>query len=238
VKISKPYPYLYRDSDRHGRVRWRLRVPGRKTLTVKGQYGSPEFAANYRSAFEGSPVEPKGLVAKHGSMAALARTYLRSAGFAELAPATKKARRHLIETYIVGKWGDLPVAGLERKHIKLIMGSLARTPGTARNVLSMLRVLIAVAIDDGDITDDPTVGIKRPKLSNEGWHAWTEAEITQYEAHHPIGSQARLAFAQALYTGQRASDLIEMGRQHVRDGRISVRQHKTGTDFGYRCTRN
>jgi integrase len=31
-----------------------------------------------------------------------------------------------------------------------------------------------------------------------------------------------------LYTGQRRSDVVSMGRQHIRDGRIPVRQVKTG----------
>jgi integrase len=91
-----------------------------------------------------------------------------------------------------------------------------------------LRALIRRAIDEDIIDTDPTIGIKRPKLRAEGWHTWTEAEIAQYEAKHPIGSQARLAFALALYTGQRSSDLIRMGRQHVKDGKISVVQQKTG----------
>ena len=102
-------------------------------------------------------------------------------------------------------------------------------PGTARNVLSMIRVLLALAIEDGIRSDDPTVGIKRPKLSKEGWHAWTEDEVAQYEAKHPVGTMARLAFALAAYTSQRSADLIRMGRQHIRDGRINVVQQKTGT---------
>jgi hypothetical protein len=32
-----------------------------------------------------------------------------------------------------------------------------------------------------------------------------------------------------LYTGQRRGDIVHMGRQHVRNGIIEVRQHKTGT---------
>ena len=83
--IAKPaYPYLCHDSDRHGRVRYRLRVPGRKAVTIKGQFGSSEFAANYRAAVEGTPVEKRGIPAQHGSMAALAQSYLRSAAFAAL----------------------------------------------------------------------------------------------------------------------------------------------------------
>jgi integrase len=161
----------------------------------------------------------------------LPRTYLRSAAFVQLDSETQKSRRRLLESF-VGKYGKLSVAGLERRHVKLIMEAHASTPGTARNVLSMLRVLIALAIDDGIRDDDPTVGIKRPKLSAEGWHSWEEREIAQYEARHPIGSPARLGLALPLYTCQRASDLIRMGKQHVRDGQISVAQQKTKTRLG------
>ena len=64
----------------------------------------------------------------------------------------------------------------------------------------------------------------------EGWHTWTEDEIAAFEGKaRCLGTQARLAFSLALYTGQRSADLIRMGKQHVsRDGRISVAQQKTG----------
>ena len=52
--IAKPaYPFLCRDTDGRGRLRYRLRMPGRKTVTIKGQFGSEEFATNYRAAVEG-----------------------------------------------------------------------------------------------------------------------------------------------------------------------------------------
>jgi integrase len=93
----------------------------------------------------------------------------------------------------------------------------------------MLRELMDLAIEDGIRDDDPTNTIKRPKLRREGWHSWTEQEIEQYETKHPVGTQARLSLALALYTGQRASDLVVMGRQHVDGDKINVAQRKTGT---------
>ncbi|MDE0944982.1 MAG: tyrosine-type recombinase/integrase, partial [Alphaproteobacteria bacterium] len=50
-----------------------------------------------------------------------------------------------------------------------------------------------------------------------------------FEAEHPLDSKPRLALALLLYTGQRRSDVVGMGRQHVRDSRIQLRQVKTGT---------
>ena len=230
MTITKPYPFLYRDLDRQGAVRWRLRAPRRRTATIKGAYGSAEFAANYRAAMEGTPVESKIITGKHGTIDVLARSYLRSAVFADLAPSSQRNRRAFIDQ-LVAAYGTLPIAGLERRHVRMIMDANAQTPGKARAMLSALRALTTLALDDNTIAIDPTAGIKRPKLSEDGIEAWSEAEIAAYESFHPIGTPARLAFAIALYTGQRAGDLIRLGRQHVRDGAIELRQEKTGTTF-------
>ena len=60
-----------------------------------------------------------------------------------------------------------------------------------------------------------------------GFHAWDDAEIAQFEAaRHPIGTKARLALALLLYTGQRRSDIVVFGRQHVKAGWLHFVQHK------------
>jgi integrase len=76
--------------------------------------------------------------------------------------------------------------------------------------------------------DDPTHGIRGTKIKTDGYRTWTEADIEAFEARHPVGSRARLALALLLYTAQRRSDVVRMGRQHVRNGALSVRQQKTG----------
>jgi integrase len=70
-----------------------------------------------------------------------------------------------------------------------------------------------------------------PKMKNKHRRAWTELEIAQYEATHPVGSKPRLAFALGLYTIQRISDVVRMGRQMVRNGELIVRQQKTGAQL-------
>ena len=113
---------------------------------------------------EGEPTERKIITGKYGTFDALGRSYLRSAAFAGLAAETQRTRRRLVESF-ASKYGNLSVAGLERRHVKTILDGFAATPGTARNMLSMLRVLIALAIEDGIRNDDLTAGIRRPKLS-------------------------------------------------------------------------
>jgi integrase len=41
-----------------------------------------------------------------------------------------------------------------------------------------------------------------------GFRTWTDDELAQFEAVHPIGSRARLAFALLLWTAQRRGDVI------------------------------
>jgi integrase len=87
------------------------------------------------------------------------------------------------------------------------------------------------AIDVGLRSDDPTRDVKAIRVKSDGYHSWMEEEIAQFEARHPIGSRPRLALALLLYTGQRRSDVVRMGRQHIRDGRLHLRQIKTGAEL-------
>jgi integrase len=51
--------------------------------------------------------------------------------------------------------------------------------------------------------------------------------VKQFEAHHKIGTKARLALALMLYLGVRRGDAVTLGRQHVRDGVIRFVPLKT-----------
>ncbi|MGB2709877.1 MAG: tyrosine-type recombinase/integrase [Conexibacter sp.] len=57
-------------------------------------------------------------------------------------------------------------------------------------------------------------------------HLWTAEEIVAFEECHPIGTRARLALALLLFTGQRRSDVVMLGKQHVRNGSLRFTQHK------------
>jgi integrase len=200
-------------------------MPGRKTLTIKGQFGSEEFAANYRAAVEGGIQPERKIAGKPGSVSALARMYLNSATFAKLAKGTQ--RRYFVE-YVAARYGECAIAKLDQNTMKRIMRKYDDRPGMARQIRTVFSILVGLAIEEGIRKDNPVLGIKRAKLSDDGWHGWEPEELVQFEAKHLIGSAARLVYALALYTGQRGSDLIRMGRQHVKDGVISVAQQKTG----------
>ena len=125
--------------------------------------------------------------------------------------------------------GDKRIALLQRQHIITLLRSKKRF--AARHWLMAIRALMKYAVEFGLREDNPATGVKLPNLKTDGYHSWTEAEIAQFEAHHGQGTRARLALSMLLYTGQRRGDVVRLGRQHIRDGVVHVRQQKTGIEL-------
>ncbi|ODT80655.1 MAG: hypothetical protein ABS76_15685 [Pelagibacterium sp. SCN 64-44] len=200
-------------------------------VALPGLPGSREFMAVYQVCLAAIPDEkprPKVKKPTKGSMSDLIARYYASAAFKNLGDVTQSTYRNEIKK-IDAAHGHKPVDLLDRKGIKLLIAAKAEKPGAANKLLRTLRMLMKFAVEEEMRTDDPTAGVKPLKVAGDGFVAWSEADIERFEARHPIGSKARLAFALCLYTAQRRSDVIRMGRQHIRGNMISVRQQKTGT---------
>jgi integrase len=214
--------------DRHGKRRVRFRWRGFSTY-LTGTPWSEDFMRQYAAALDGVKAQAVNVGAGRtipGSFDALCVSYYRSPEFRGLEASTQKVRRYIIERFR-SEHGKKPVPRLGRAHIKDIIGAKASTPQAANNLLKVLRVLLNHAVDIDMIASNPAFGVKRYRSHGEGFHAWTEAEAVQFEVTYPVGTTARLAFALALYTGQRVSDVVRMGWQHVKGDRIAVRQQKT-----------
>jgi len=162
-----------------------------------------------------------------GTVNAAVIGYFNSKGFRSLSSATQTTYRGILEGFR-SEHGDKRIALLDRKHIERLISKKAETPSAANNLLRMLRVLMQFAVGDGMRRDDPTAGVRGIKVRTGGFHSWSEDEIAAFEARHPIGTRARLALALLLYSAQRRSDVVRMGRQHVRDGVLTIQQQKTG----------
>jgi hypothetical protein len=76
------------------------------------------------------------------------------------------------------------------------------------------------------ITRNPARDVKYPRSRGGGCHTWTRAQVAKFETVNPVGSKARLALALLLYPGQRKSDIILFGHQHVQDGTVTFTQQK------------
>ena len=220
--------FVHRFVDRHGYVRHYFRRPGHKRAVLPGLPGSAEFMEAYQAALGNQPIPAGSNRVAAGTINALAVQYYLSARYRQLSPSTKTTYRGIIERFRA-EHGDKRVAMIEATHIRKLVAAKTETPAAANNLLRMIRVLMSFAFEEGWRRDDPAQGVRKIRSRSEGFHTWTEAEITAFEAKWPMGTRERLAFAMLLYTGQRRSDVIRMGRQHVRGAAIDVVQGKTGT---------
>ncbi|WP_108459150.1 tyrosine-type recombinase/integrase [Devosia naphthalenivorans] len=221
--------YIKHYKDRLGTERYYFNKIGRPRTALPGLPGSTEFMQAYQECIDALPAQPATPKARasKGSISDLVSRYYASSTFKNLAGLTQSSYRNEIKKIDVA-YGKALVSELTRLQVKRIIASKAEKPGAANKLLRTLRMLMKFAIDEEMRKDDPTASIKPLRVAGDGFIAWTESDIEKFEKHHPVGSMARLAFALALYTAQRRGDVVRMGSQHVREGKISVRQQKTG----------
>jgi integrase len=219
--------YVHEFLDRHGKVRRYFRRPGFKQVPLPGLPGSAEFMETYSATLATERGIDIGAGRSNpGTVNAAVVGYFSSVGFTSLAANTKRGRSNILERFRE-EHGDKRIANLQRAHIERMIAAKP-TAATALHFLIALRELMRFAVRTGLRADDPTQGITRPKLRSTGFYTWSEEDITKFEKAHPIGTRARLAMALGLYTGQRRCEILSLGRQHVRDGLIHLRQSKTG----------
>jgi integrase len=217
--------YIHRYTDRHGHIRHYFRGPGQKKVTLPGKPGSPEFMAAYNMAIA-APRRPVGEGrSKAGTIAHWISLYLASAAFAALAPDTRRTRKNMLERFRV-KHGEKAAATLEQHHIERMIGALS--PVVARNFLKALRPWLKWCATQGLRSDNPARDVEKPAYKSEGYKTWPEEYVERYRAHHPIGSKPRLALELLVNTGAARADVVRLGKQHIRDGVLSFRRHKTG----------
>ena len=222
------FKYLVEDVDRYGNVRLYVRVPGRPKVRLRVNFGTDEFLAEYAAAVSGHLQAPRqARIAKLGCFRHLCIQYYASATFDALDPATRSWRRRALDSVCV-KHSDKPVALMLARHVRQLRDELKDSPGAANQRLKALKALFAWACEDvPDLAPhDPTLGVKKIKYATKGHHSWNADEVEQFRARHPIGSKARLAVDLLLYTGGRREDAVQLGPQHVRNGRVRFTQAK------------
>jgi integrase len=213
--------------------KWRVRFRRCRFSCYLPMPDAPDFAAAYAAAVAGANPEAQAreigadkTIA--GSLGAIIKAYLDGRGtspFKGLAAETQRTRRHILENFAAAH-GDKPlyrvdsrtgerIMLLKREHMQRFVNEKSATPFAQRNFLNTVRVCLEWAVGEGRIPENPALGVKREKIKTTGYRTWSEAEIGRFEAKHAIGSKARLAFALLLYTGQRRSDVVRLGRQHI-----------------------
>lgn len=151
-------------------------------------------------------------------------------------PKTQATRRDILERFCENVAegstvpdGDKPFAEMLPRHVRKRRDAIADRPEAASGMVKVLRQVFKYVMRYDLMDRNPADGIELLMSGSDGDHSWTLAEIEEHETKHPLGSTARLALAPALYTGQRRADLVQLGKQHVRDGWLIFTQTEGAT---------
>ena len=234
------YRYIYVDVDRHGNSRvyfWRGK--GHRKLRIRQRPNTPEFHAAYQAALADVEVgKPDSAPeqSKPQTYRWLCEQFFASTEFKQLDITTQRTRRLILqhtwdEPIAPGSsenFAEFPIKRLSSKAVRVLRDRKAQFPAAANMRLKALRRVFKWALDNeiGDLTTNPTREVSYLKHVSSGYHTWTVEEVEQYEQRHPLGTKARLALALLLYTGARRSDVVLLGRQHVRAGWLKFTAQK------------
>ena len=223
--------YVHRYTNRHGKEVWYIRRPGEKKIRLQVPEHvvpwSPAFEAIYEEALKGAPAPTRPIVA--GTVNAEIIAYYQSPAFKALADGTQANRRADLERFRE-EHGDKRVAMMHSAALQKIINR--KTPAAQRNFAQALRGFLKHC----GLKTDPLAGVELVRVKSTGHHPWEAAECEQFEAFYPVGTRARLAYELLLQAGQSRCDVVRMGRQHIRNGMMSMRRQKTDVPFNVQVT--
>lgn len=228
--MARKYDHVVREKTRHGKVVWYFRREHGKRVRLPDEYGSEAFEAAYEAALYNLPPPPvvKGAT-KYGTLSWLVERYQESAEWNEFRPTTKSTKKAILNR-ILKTAGDSLIKDITSETIRNGRDRRAASPDAANRFIKTMSPLFKFAIQCRYLTTNPCVGVAKLKVrSTGGFETWTAQDVEAYETKHPIGTKARLAFDILRYTGLRRSDLVLLGRQHVKNGIIRMRAQKTNT---------
>lgn len=226
IAMPRPRPpHLHRETNRHGKTVFYVRVGKGPRIRIKAVYGTPEFDEAYQDALNGKSPQPAGKATK-GSLEWLWMLYRQTTAWTELSMATRKQRENIMRG-VLKTGGNQPLSKITGKAID--QGIERRKAFAGRHFLDTMRGMFKWAVKAQHVTADPTIGRAVAKPKTKGFPVWTEDELEQFELRWPRGTRERVMFDVYLYTGLRRGDAAILGKQHIRNGIITIDAEKTGT---------
>jgi integrase len=225
-----------------GRCYFQRHRRGRK-VRIAAPPDTPEFFAEYqRLLSEHQPATAGPVRPSTGTWRWLCVEYMKSAAYKRLDPIFQRTRKGILEH----TWdepvkpgssmtfGMVRVEEMTPKALRVIRDrkDAAGLPEAANNRVKAIRAVFKWAMKEEldemqRVAVNPARELDQIKTESGGWHSWEVEEVRQFEDRHPIGSKARLALALLMYTGVRRSDVVLLGKQHVRGGWLKFKPRKT-----------
>lgn len=197
--------------------------------------------ADLMEAAEGRAKQAEG-PARH-SFEWLAEQYLDSAEFKQLKDATQADYRKVIDNRLVPALGPERFDCITRGAIKAVRDAVLADGLTARtaNKVKQVASLLYSWADDEELLPtgfaNPGMKLKKLKGASKPIEIWSAEEVALFLSK--CEPHMKTAVMLALYTGQRAADLVAMEWKDYLPGAdramIRVRQNKTGEPLDIPC---
>lgn len=236
-----PYTYCNRKKLKNGiRTYWRFRrdgidspLPGdpRRDIPAMRKYADLMEQAEARARRAEGP-------ARH-SFAWLAQQYLAGEEYRALADRTQADYRRVLDDRLVPVLGPERFDCISRAAIKLVrdqVRSEGKSIRTANKVKQVASLLYSWADEEELLPEgfaNPGARLKKLKGKGNPIAVWSKEEIALFLG--ACDPHMRTAVLVALYTGQRASDVVRMEWKDVLGGVVRVRQKKTGEPLDIPC---
>jgi integrase len=173
----------------------------------------------------------------YGTLRWLVGQYLASRHYRDLAQSTRRWQRYHLENLCEEVLsaddprllGDL-LADMPPSAVRRLRDRKADASGvqSGNHRLKSMKALYRWGTEQGLVQHDPAREIRKIAAKSEGHHTWTPEKVEQFIARWRLGTSAHLALSILLYTGARRSDVVMLGRQHVRDGWLVFHPVKNG----------
>ena len=154
--------------------------------------------------------------------------YKQSASWQSKSKATRRQRENIMK-HVLASAGSHPLSIIDDAAISEGVDRRARTPSQAKNFAQTMRQFFKWLKKAKIVSENPCDGLELPKRPKTGgFKEWSYEEILRYEERWPVGTRERVMLDVYMYTGLRRGDAAVVGKQHVRNGVISLQTEKTG----------
>ncbi|MBR0783937.1 tyrosine-type recombinase/integrase [Bradyrhizobium iriomotense] len=221
------------DIDRHGNVRIYYRAKGARKVRLRGTPWAPEFMAAYEEAKSGTSAS-RAVIGVGTWRWLCVKYFAECADYKRLDPRTRHVRRLVLESTFdepiapgsLKYFRDMPLSKMTSNAVEVMRDRKLDHPEAANARVKAIRQVFKFAVRRKQAAFNPARDVPYIRTGSTGYHTWSVEEVRQFEEHHPIGSKARLALALLAFTGQRRSDIVRLGKQHMKAGKLSFTQHK------------
>lgn len=221
-------PFVLRERSRHGRVKFYYRRGKGPRVRLPDDLASAEFDAAYREALlNEAPISAQAPPVPVKSLRWLIERYKESAAWRQLSDATRYQRDKIFIKAIEAS-KNANYRDIDRNTMERAMDKRADTPAQANSFLKAMRGLFEWALRNDHVEINPCAGVDRLKDQTDGFPAWTADDVVAFRRKHEAGTKPRLAMEFMLLTGLRRGDMAKVGRQHIRDGILTLKTGKTG----------